>query len=144
MVMELETATRERYQTCTSRESGFFDNLSPNALKALESLKFSARYPDRAVLYAEGETVRGVTVLCTGRAKVSITSKEGKTLIVRVARTGEVLGLHSVVSNAVCPATVETLESSQVDFYRREDFLRFLREHSEASFMAAQAMAKEY
>ena len=83
-------------------------------------------------------------ILCKGRAKVSMTSSEGKTLILRVARAGEVLGLHSVVSNKPCQATVETLELCQVNFFRREDFLRFLRQHGEASLMAAQHLSKSY
>jgi CRP/FNR family transcriptional regulator len=138
------TEKSESCQTCALKGNGFFCNLSPNALKALDAIKFSTSYPSGAVLFAEGETARGVMVLCKGRVKVSMTSSEGKTLILRVARAGEVLGLHSVVSNRPCQATVETLELSQVNFFRREDFLRFLREHGEASLMAAQHLSKSY
>src|SRR5579863_5087921 len=134
----------ESCQNCPLRSEGFFCNLSQNALKALDAIKFSTSYPSGAVLFAEGEPARGVMVLCKGRVKISMTSSEGKTLILRVARAGEVLGLHSVVSNKACQATVETLELSQVNFFRREDFLRFLREHGEASLMAAQHLSKSY
>lgn len=134
----------ESCQTCSLRGNGFFCNLSQNALKALDAIKFSTSYPSGAVLFAEGEQARGVMVLCKGRVKISMTSSEGKTLILRVARAGEVLGLHSVVSNKDCQATVETLELSQVNFFRREDFLRFLREHGEASLMAAQHLSRSY
>jgi CRP/FNR family cyclic AMP-dependent transcriptional regulator len=138
------SATSESCQTCTLRGDGFFCNLSQNALKALDAIKFSTSYPSGAVLFAEGDAARGVMVLCKGRVKISMTSIDGKTLILRVARAGEVLGLHSVVSSKACQATVETLELSQVNFFRREDFLRFLREHGEASLMAAQHLSKSY
>src|ERR1051326_3227719 len=134
----------ESCQSCALRGNGFFCNLSQGAVQALDAIKFSTSYPSGAVLFAEGEAARGVMVLCKGRVKVSMTSSEGKTLILRVARAGEVLGLHSVVSNRPRQATIETLELSQVNFFRREDFLRFLRANGEASLMAAQHLSKTY
>jgi CRP/FNR family transcriptional regulator, cyclic AMP receptor protein len=110
----------------------------------MEAIRFTTTYPGGAVLFAEGDAPRGVMVLCKGRAKVSVTSGAGKSLILRVAKPGEVLALHSVVSNQPCQATVETLEPCQVSFFRREDFLRFLKEHSEASLMAAQQLSASY
>ena len=139
-----ELATGESCQTCKTRKEGFFCNLPPAALKALESIKFTTTYPGGAVLFAEGDAPRGVMVLCKGRTKVSVASGAGKTLILRVAKPGEVLALHSVVSNQPCQATVETLEPCQVSFFRREDFLHFLKEHSEASLMAAQQLSASY
>lgn len=139
-----ELAAGESCQSCRVRTEGFFCNLSPSALKAMESIRFTTTYPAGAVLFGEGDAPRGVMVLCKGRAKVSVTSGAGKSLILRVAKPGEVLALHSVVSNQPCQATVETLEPCQVSFFRREDFLRLLKEHSEASLMAAQQLSCSY
>lgn len=134
----------ESCQTCALRGDGFFCNLSQNALKALDAIKFSTGYPAGAVLFAQGEAALGVMVLCKGLVKTSMTSSEGKTIILRVSSAGEVLGLHSVVSNKPCQATIVTLEPSRVNFVRRDDFLKFLREHSEAALMAAQHLSKSY
>jgi CRP/FNR family cyclic AMP-dependent transcriptional regulator len=134
----------ENCQTCGVRGQGFFCNLSPGALKALDAIRFTTTYGEGVLLFAEGDAAQGVMVLCRGRAKVSITSSEGKTIILRVAKPGEVLGLNSVISNKPCQASVETLEVSQVNFYRREEFLRFLREHSDASLAAAEQLSQCY
>ena len=96
------------------------------------------------MLFVEEEEPRGVFVLCRGRVKLSITSSEGKALITRIAGPGEVLGLNAAVSGKPYELTAETLEPCQVNFVRREDFVRFLGQHGEASLRAAQQLSSRY
>lgn len=131
-------------ENCALRSEGFFCNLSKVTLKALDGIKFMSGYPKGAVLFVEQEAPRGVFVLCKGRIKLSMTSSEGKTVILRIVQPGEVLGLHAVVSGQTYQASAETLEPCQVNFVRREDFLRFLGEHAEASLSAAQRLSRSY
>ena len=132
------------YQACTAKSDKFFCGLPEAALKMLDRIKFTSGYPKGAVLFSEQEAPRGVFILCKGRAKLSMTSSEGKSVILRLADPGEVLGLHAVVSNQPYQASAETLESCEVIFIRREDFLRLLRESPEASLHAAQQLSQSY
>jgi CRP/FNR family transcriptional regulator len=118
--------------------------LSPTALKAFEATKYTTSYPEGAVLFVEQEAPRGVFMLCRGRVKLSMTSSDGKTVILRIVGPGEVLGLHAAFSARRYQATAETLEPCQVNFVKREDFLRFLREHAEASIRVAQELSNNY
>lgn len=131
-------------QNGSLKSEGFFCNLSEGALKALDRIKFTSGYPKGAVLFAEQEAPQGVFILSKGRVKLSMTSSEGKSVILRIADPGEVLGLHAVVSNQPYQATAETLEPCELNFMRREDFLRFLRENPEASLRAAQQLSQNY
>lgn len=134
----------ENCESCTSRSEGFFCNLTPEGLKTFESIKFTTAYPAGAMLFVEGEPPRGVYLLCRGRVKLSMTSREGKTLILRIINPGELMGLHAAVSQTPFQATAETLEPCQVNFIKREDFMRFLRDHSEASVHAAMQLSSNY
>jgi CRP/FNR family transcriptional regulator, cyclic AMP receptor protein len=134
----------ESCQDCHLKSEGFFCKLSTKALKAFEAVKFSTAYPEGAVLFVEGQPPRGVFMLCRGRVKMSITSSDGKALILRIVGPGEVLGLNAAVSGQAYEMTVETLEPCQVNFIKREDFLRFLSEHSEASIRAALQLSGNY
>lgn len=137
----------ELQENCPNRSEkaeSFLSNLSGGALKALDHIKFTSGYPKGAVLFTEQEAPKGVFILCKGRVKLSMTSSEGKSVILRIASPGEVLGLHAVVSNQPYQASVETLEPSEVNFVRRDDFLRFLRENPEASLRAAQQLSQNY
>jgi CRP/FNR family transcriptional regulator, cyclic AMP receptor protein len=122
----------EACDTCKVRANGGFCNLSPTAMKAFDHIKSSAAYPAGAVLFLEKQDVRGVFVLCQGEVKLSISSSEGKTLILRIAKAGEVLGLMPALTGLPYEATAETLHPCQIAFVRRDDFLRFLAQHGEA------------
>ena len=130
--------------TCKLRADRLFCDLPTGALQAFESIKYATAYPKGAVLFVEGQAPRGIYVLCKGRVKLSICSTDGKTLILKVAEPGEVLGLSATVSGKAYELTAETLDPCQVNFVKREDFLRFLREHADACFRVAEQLSDKY
>jgi CRP/FNR family transcriptional regulator len=125
---------------CAFREQRLFCDLTREALVKLQSIKATSVYPKGTMLCLEGQAPRGVHVLCTGKAKVSTTSSDGKTIILRIAEPGEVLGLTAAVSNAPYEATVETLEQTQANFISQTDFKSFLREYPEVAMKVAQQL----
>ena len=127
---------------CKLRQSGYFCNLPPASLQELDKVKYASAYPQGAVLFVEGQAPRGVYMICGGRVKLSTTSRDGKTLILRIAQAGEVLGLHATVSGKPYELTAEALQPCQLDFIRRDDFLRFLQNHADACLNAAQHLSK--
>ncbi len=129
--------------TCRYRGERFFCNLEPDALQAFDRITFTSVYPAGSILYAEGQSPRGVFMICRGRAKMTTTSSAGKTLITRVAEEGEVLGLSSALANKPHKATAETIEPCQINFVKKDDFDRFLKEHGDACFRAARQLSEE-
>jgi CRP/FNR family transcriptional regulator, cyclic AMP receptor protein len=127
---------------CKLRQGGYFCNLPPASLQELDKVKYASAYPQGAVLFVEGQAPRGVYMICGGRVKLSTTSRDGKTLILRIAQAGEVLGLHATVSGKPYELTAEALQPCQLDFIRRDDFLRFLQNHADACLNAAQHLSK--
>jgi CRP/FNR family transcriptional regulator len=126
---------------CKLRSDNFFCALPNTALEAFEKIKFPTAYPRGAVLFVEGQPPRGIYMLCKGRVKLSVNSAEGKTLILKIAEPGEVLGLHACVSGINYELTAETIQPCQVNFVKREDFLHFLQEHGAACLQAAQHLS---
>ena len=129
---------------CPHREDRLFCNLPPAVLQELAAITSPADYPKGATLFVEGQQSRGVFVLCGGRVKLSTSSADGKSLIVRIAETGEVLGLPATVTGKPYELTAEVIEPSQANFIAREDFLVFLREHGEAALRVAQQLGETY
>ena len=129
--------------SCTLRSDDFFCALSEESLKAFNQIKHAAVFPEGAVIFVEGQTPRGIFMLCQGQAKLSATSREGKTFILRIAKPGEVLGLHSTIAGQPYELTAEAMRPSQVDFVSREDFLRFLNDHGDACLRAAQDIGRD-
>lgn len=121
-----------------------FCDLSKNALVGLDGISSQANYPKGAILFVEGQEPRGVFVVCSGRVKLSAGSAGGKTLILRIAESGEVVGLPGTISGKPYEVTAEAIEPIQANFIKREPFLRFLREHGEAALRVAEILSGIY
>jgi len=124
------------------RNNDFFKALSPKALNALDAIQHTTCFPEGSVVFLEGQDARGVYVLCQGRAKLVLTNTDGKSLILKIAEPGAILGLHSAVTDKPHEATLETLQPCQMAFIRRDEFLRFLHDYPEAGLRAAQQLAE--
>src|SRR5512132_1120214 len=111
----------ENCHGCGKRDNGFFCNLTPKSLTALDQVSFVSTFPPNAVLFVEGQAPRGVFVICKGQAKLSVVSEEGRTLIIKIAGPGEVLGLSACVGGRPYETTVETLSPCEVNFIKTED-----------------------
>ncbi|HKO43078.1 MAG TPA: Crp/Fnr family transcriptional regulator [Pyrinomonadaceae bacterium] len=112
-------------------------------LRGLESIKTSSIYPRGAVLFAEGQRPRGVYILCEGRAKISVASAEGKTLVLKIAGPGDVLGLNSALTENAALATAETIDRCRIDFVSREDFVSLLEGDRKSYLDIARALSQE-
>jgi CRP/FNR family transcriptional regulator len=130
--------------SCPHREDRLFCNLSPPAVQRLAAITSSAAYPKDATLFVEGQLPRGVFVLCSGKVKLSTSSSDGRTLILRIADAGEVLGLPATVTGKPYELTAEVIEPTQANFVSRKDFLQFLSEHGEAALRVAQQLGETY
>ncbi len=134
----------ENCLTCPLREDRVFCDLSPGAVGMLASITSAATYPKGAILFVEGQEPRGVFVICNGRVKLSATSADGKSLILRIADPGEVVGLPGTISGKPYEVTAEALEPIQANFIPRDNFLQFLRQHGEVALRVAQLLSNIY
>ena len=134
----------ENCLTCNMRADRIFCDLSTATLQVFERIKFASAYPKGAVLFMEGQAPRGIFMLCMGQVKLSLGASDGKTLIFKIAEPGEVLGLSATVSGKPYELTAETMAPCQVNFVKREDFLRFLKENSDVCFKVAEQLSVKY
>jgi CRP/FNR family transcriptional regulator len=135
----------EVIESCTECKlrRGFCD-FSGDTLRAFNAVGHKQTYPAGVLLFAEGQSPRGILVLCSGRVKMSTASREGKILILKVASPGDVLGLSAVLSGVPFEASAETVTPCRVNFVSRDHLATFLTRHGEGGLRAARAVSKEY
>jgi CRP/FNR family transcriptional regulator len=100
--------------------------------------------PKGATLFVAGQSPRGVFIICNGRVKLFGVAASGKSLVFRIAESGEIIGLPSTLSEKPYEVTAEALEPTQANFIRREEFLAFLSEHGEAALKVAEILSRIY
>jgi CRP/FNR family transcriptional regulator, cyclic AMP receptor protein len=129
---------------CKASRDGFFCRYSPNVLRSLDEVSHHTVMPAGALLFVEGQSPRGVFVVCSGKVKLYTTSKEGKVLILKQAEAGEVLGLSAAISGTNYEVTAETALPSQLDFIGRQDFMALLKNQSEVGAHASLSLSREF
>ncbi len=134
----------ENCLSCSSRVGDFFCQLTAPAVKDFNAIKSTAMYPTAALLFLEKQESRGVFVLCAGEVKLSISSGAGKTLILRVAKAGEVLGLMATMGAMPYEVTAETLHPCKVAFIHRDDFVKFVAKYPEVYQNAVKQLSSLY
>ncbi len=129
---------------CEHRSLRMFCNLDARALAHYARIGTEVNYPKGVMLFTEGGHSTAVFVVCTGQVKLFCTSKEGKTLILKIAMPGDVLGLGAVVSGAHFEVTAETVGPTQIKRIQRDEFLAFLQGFGQGSLHAAKALSEDY
>ena len=121
----------------------FFSKLSPDAAKDLMLLEHPSSYPSNIVLFSEKDAAQGVFVILEGEVKLSINSSDGKRLILRIAKKGEILGMDSALSGQASEMTAETLYPSKIAKISRRDFLGFMARHPEAYQIVTEELSRQ-
>jgi CRP/FNR family transcriptional regulator len=83
-------------------------------------------------------------VVCSGRVKLWCESKSGRILNLKLAMSGDVLGLSAVLSGATHETSAETMNTTFLKAISREQFLGFLGRNAEGSLHAAQRLSEDY
>jgi CRP/FNR family cyclic AMP-dependent transcriptional regulator len=129
---------------CSSAKPGFFCAVSAAALEALDSVTHKSTLPAGAILYVEGQSPRGMFMICSGRVNLSTTSREGKVLILKTAEAGEVLGLSASISGFGYETTAETATPCQLNFLDRKHLLELMQMHPEVGMQSVQALSRDF
>jgi CRP/FNR family transcriptional regulator, cyclic AMP receptor protein len=134
----------ENCTNCKLKRHDCFCNLSAPVLKIFSAISHQTTYPPEATLFVEGQTPRGVFLLCSGKVKLSTSSRDGKVLILKMAGPGEMLGLSAVIAGTEYELTAETAMPCQMNFVPREPLLDLLARYGEAGLRSAQALSREF
>ena len=127
-----------------TRVGEFFRKLSPSALKDIEALEFPTSYPPGAILFGEKAASPAIFIILSGEVKLSISSSDGKRLILSIAKAGEILGLSSTLSGLSRNSTAEVMCRSKIAVIGRSPFLRFLGRHPAAYQAVTEELDLQY
>ncbi|MFZ3216476.1 MAG: Crp/Fnr family transcriptional regulator [Candidatus Acidiferrales bacterium] len=99
-------------------------------------------YPKGAILYKEGDKPTGVYVVLEGRAKVSVNSSRGKTLLLGFFGPGTILGLPSAILGRIHAATVEVMMPTTALFVSHKELVREMQGDAMAARHAAELVSE--
>jgi CRP/FNR family cyclic AMP-dependent transcriptional regulator len=121
-----------------------FSALGEEARADFDSISVDVALPCGIILFQESTPGLRVFLLHSGRVKLSCTSRDARTLLLKIALPGDILGLSAVVSGGHYEITAKTICPTILRSAMGGPFRSFLAKHGEASLLAARTLSEAY
>lgn len=138
------SAASQSCKECAGHSVQAFCNFKEDAMERLEVLGMNVAFPAGAILYREGDYSESVAIVCEGQVKLSCSSRAGRSLILRIAGSGELLGLSSVITGTLHETSAEVIAPTRLKVIPKASFLNFFTEFPEVGTHSARTLALEY
>ena len=125
-------------------ESGFMAKLSRPSFEAVAKASTRMSFESGELIYTEGESATGAYVVLRGKVKLVANSADGKALILRIARPGEMVSLSAALSERGNDTSAEAVEPTSVMFISTANLNRLMETTPDLGFHLAQELSIEY
>ena len=144
--MSLPPVSRVRPHSCsTCPLHQSFCHFPENLRAAFDGLKTTVAYRKGEVVFDEGDRCHSVFAVCEGSVKLVTASSEGRVLLLRFARPGEMLALaEAVLGPGPYGCSAVAAEASILAVIPRDTFIRFISSYPEACVALTVALAEQY
>lgn len=107
-------------EKCGNLSSSVFCSLNKTELGQLSDHKSFNVYKKGQVIFYEGNLPQGLYCIHSGKVKIHKLGDDGKDQIVRLAKTGNVIGYRALLSSDNYYATATALENTLVCFFQNQ------------------------
>ncbi|MGI4886384.1 MAG: Crp/Fnr family transcriptional regulator [Janthinobacterium lividum] len=127
---------------CPNRKGPLLGCCQLDELDIIANNKTSQVYQKGQAIFSVGSATLGMHCVRQGRIKVTKVGGDGKEQIVRLAKSGDVLGCRSLLTESRYSTSAVALEDCVVCFVPRTDFLRLIHSNVQFSVSLMQMMAQ--
>lgn len=113
-------------EKCGNLGGSVFCSLNKTELGQLSDHKSFNVYKKGQVIFYEGNLPQGLYCIYSGKVKIHKLGDDGKDQIVRLAKTGNVIGYRALLSSDNYYATATALENTLVCFFPKSVYLNLL------------------
>ena len=118
---------------CIVREFSSLKALNKDELIKMSECKVSYTIKKGEPIFEEGESTNGIYCVKDGVCKLSKLSANGKDQIVKLVKSGELLGQRSMISDEPANLSAVALEDMEVCFIPRSEVLQFFNNNNQFS-----------
>lgn len=116
-----------------------------NVRAAFDELKTTVSYRKGEVVFDEGDRCQSVFAVCEGSVKLVTASSEGRVLLLRFARPGEMLALaEAMLGPGPYECSAVAAEPSILAAVPSDTFMRFISSYPEACLALTVALSEQY
>lgn len=130
-------------KNCINNECFINKYCLPEWLGYTQHHKTSKYISASKTIFTEGDLVRGIYIICSGKVKVLLKTGKEKEDIIRIAGRGQILGHRGFSDNMVYPISGKTLIESEIAYIPNEDFFKLIRANKDLAFYMMMFFADE-
>lgn len=130
-------------QHCSKRFSSVFCKAEADSLSEISDNKVCSQYKKGQMIFNENGHPFGLFCINSGKIKISRNGDDGREIIVRLAKAGDIIGYKSLLSNQRYTASAVALDECSVCFIPKDLFIGVLKKDSSLSFELMSLMGTE-
>lgn len=128
-------------QFCTARLTSVFNVLEGEQVLEMSSQKSCATYKKGQYLFTENSTPLGVFCINSGKIKLTTTGFDGKEQILRLSKSGDIVGYRALVSGERYNSSAVALEDCSVCFIPKDYFIGLMKTDHKLCFEVAKKIS---
>ncbi|HDS08286.1 MAG TPA: Crp/Fnr family transcriptional regulator [Bacteroides sp.] len=130
-------------ESCISRTHPLFRHLNHEERNHISLHKITETYKRGSIIYREGNRMKGFFCVQKGIIKVFKTGFDGKEQIIRFAKSGDIIGYRSVISNEPACTSTEVLEDCIVCHIPPGTLMTLIKTNGDFAFELMKLTCKE-
>lgn len=128
---------------CSRKNASFFCIAKNEHLEEVNKQKINSNYKKGQYIFNEGAYPHGLYCINTGKVKISQMGDEGREAIVRLAKTGNIIGYKALLGGNRYTASAIALEDSSVCFIPKDIFFAILKKDPDLSLSLLSLLSTE-
>lgn len=128
---------------CIVRQLSSLKALNKEEVIKLANSKTTYQIKKGEAIFEEGEVTNGVFCIKDGVGKLSKLSANGKDQIVKLVKSGELLGQRSMISNEPANLSAKAIADMEVCFIPKTEIINFFNNNNQFSLNMMQAVCED-
>lgn len=120
-----EIQSMQQCEHCNCLKKNVLKELDQFELHQIDTRKVCSHFKKGEVIFREGNRANGLYCISSGKVKIFKTGVEGRDQIVRLAKTGDIIGYRALLSGEPYFASASALEDTSVCMIPASDFHKY-------------------
>ncbi len=120
-----------------------FKHLTTDELEVLQQESTEEQFKRGHNIYEERHRIKSIYYIQKGIIKIYKTGTDGKEQIIRFAKSGDIIGFRSVLSNELACTSAKVIEDSLTCYISGETFINLIRTNGNFSVQMLQLTCRE-
>lgn len=128
---------------CQVRNQSVFHILEPEALSGLSEHKSCALFRKGQYVFTENGIPAGLYCVNSGKIKLTTTGMDGKEQILRLAKSGDILGYRAMIAQERYHCSAVALEDASICIIDKQYFFQQLETHPKLMFEVVKLLSRD-